>query len=455
MRQALGAMRNAADVAHGNYGAAVAANCADVGAGPVRVAIGEQGYASATEAFVSGNLLAARTCESLADRLQGYAGMAGDDATASEFAASYDEAASESLGALADLVGGLGSLGHLAEASLRNHLSADRGFRPRLHPQLGGPRRRCAYPRRRERRMLVATPPSALGADSSSLPGWASVVLDLLEGVIWPDADTDRLRAAAGTWRAAAVSVGLLTAHCDSAVLAFEAELSPEIPLAIATTMDLRGTVALLADQLVAIGTSCEAYADQVDAKRAEMLDLLRELGIELGVGAIVAGALSLLSGGLAAGAGTAAAGSRIAVASRDLKVIVDALRVLNGSTAARLRPVSITLRDSRAYLARLAAARRTAMTERGSAMLGRPYGRDGWLGTSDAGTHLNGTSGSRMRTCWSASFSDPTIRGASTFVYWQSAERAVADVLRRKIGRSSKTARRLAPDVEAGGNDG
>jgi hypothetical protein len=343
----------------------------------VRVAIRGEGYSSAVEAFVSGNLLAARLCESLCNRLPAYAGMAGDDSTATDFAASYDEAAAEAVSALAELVGGLGSLGHLAEASLANHLAAD------TESVLGAAYRPDAPHTRADDSvgLLVGTPPSSLGADPSSLPGWASVVLDFLEGVFWPDADTDRLRDAAASWRSAATSVSILTAHCNTALEGFEDELSPEIPLAVATTQDLRGRIDVVADQLAAIATSCEAYADQVDAKRAEMLDLLEELGIELGVGALVTGALSLLSGGLAAGAGTAAAGGRIAAVSRDLKVIVDALRVLNGSTSAGLRPVSATLRDSRSYLSRLVAARRAAMTERGSLRLGREYGFPrGWL---------------------------------------------------------------------------
>ncbi len=98
---------------------------ADVGAGPMRVEVLGSGYAGAVEALVSGNLLAADTCAALADRLQGYAGMAGDDSTAAEFAASYDEAAAEALAALADLVGAFGSLGHLAQASLANHHAAE------------------------------------------------------------------------------------------------------------------------------------------------------------------------------------------------------------------------------------------------------------------------------------------------------------------------------------------
>ncbi|GAW49854.1 MULTISPECIES: RNase A-like domain-containing protein [unclassified Nocardioides] len=400
----------------------------------MRVAIRGEGYSSAVEAFVSGNLLAARACETLCNRLPAYAGMAGDDATATDFAASYDEAAAEAVSALAGLVGGLGSLGHLAEASLANHLAAD------AESVVGAAYRPDAPPSRADDSvgLLVGTPPSSLGADSSSLPGWASVVLDFLEGVFWPDADTDRLRDAAASWRSAATSVSILTAHCRTALEGFEGELSPEIPLAVATTQDLRVRIDVVADQLATIATSCEAYADQVDAKRAEMLDLLEQLGIELGVGALVTGALSLLSGGLAAGAGTAAAGGRIAAVSRDLKVIVDALRVLNGSTSAGLRPVSATLRDSRSYLSRLVAARRTAMTERGSLRLGREYGFPRrWLRSHEhSGSHTRrdhiGRSDQQLRERLANESGPPA---ASTFRSEREAERAIEDAISRNRG--------------------
>ncbi|GAA4376325.1 RNase A-like domain-containing protein [Nocardioides caricicola] len=332
----------------------------------MRVAVLGQGYAGAVEAFVSGNLLAADACAALADRLAGCGGMAGDDATAGEFAASYDEAAAEALAALGDLVGAFGSLGRLAQASLTNHHGAEVAS--------GGSV--SSPPTRADDSvgMLVAVPPTSLGGDAASVPGPVAWVLDQIEGVVWPDADTDRLRSAAGSWRTAAGAVSLLTAHCDTALGDLADERSPEIPLAVATTEELRTRAASLSDQLAAIGLACEAYADQVDAKRDEMLDLLTDLSIELAATAVVGGALSVISGGLAAPAAGAVGSARLAWASRELKLIVDSLRLLTTGTAGTLRPVSLTLRDARAYFSRLRAARPLVRTERGSIRMGREH---------------------------------------------------------------------------------
>ena len=320
----------------------------------MRLAIEGTGYQSAVEAYVTGNLLAVDTCQSMSARLDGCAGMAGDDSAAADFAASYDEAAGAALEAIGELTFAFAALGHLTDASLRNLSWAD---------TVSGP------PTMADRSIGVrpATPPSALGADSSSLPGWANVVMDLLEGVFWPDADTDRLRSAGAAWRAAATSVGLLSAHCSTAVSALADEVSPEIPLAVAATEELRSRVDALADQLVAVGTACETYADHVDAKRAELLDLLHELAWELGIGAVVSGAVTFLTGGGAAGPAGAAGAARVAAASEEAGGILASLGALTRGTATTLRPVAGAVRDTRAYLSRLSAARRMEMTERGS----------------------------------------------------------------------------------------
>lgn len=392
----------------------------------MRVAVRGQGYAGAVEALVSGNLLAADACTALADRLQGYGAMAGDDATAEEFAASYDEAATEALSAFADLVGAFGSLGHLAQASLANHHAAE---------VASGGYAVSAPPTRADDSvgMLVATPPTSLGGDAASVPGPVAWVLDQIEGFVWPDADTERLRAAAGSWRTAAGSVSLLAAHCDTTLADLADELSPEIPLAVATTQDLRARVVSLSDQLDAIGGACDAYADQVDAKRDEMLDLLVQLSVELGATAIIGGGLSLISAGLAAPAAGAVGSARVAWAARELKVIVDSLRLLTSGTATTLRPVSATLRDTRAYLSRLRAARITARTERGSIRLGWGPGRKpGWLAAHErSGSHtLEKHVGKTSSDLRSRLQREPQRPAASSFYTQRNAEKAIERTL-------------------------
>jgi hypothetical protein len=94
-------------------------------------------------------------------------------------------------------------------------------------------------------------------------------------------------------------------------------------------------------------------------------MDLLHELAWELGIGAVASGILEAITGGGATPVVGAAGAARLAAASERAGGILASLAALSRGTAASLRPG--TVRDTRAYLARLAAARRMEMTERGS----------------------------------------------------------------------------------------
>ncbi|GAB3197255.1 hypothetical protein GCM10027062_08600 [Nocardioides hungaricus] len=405
----------------------------------MRLLVEGAGYRSAAEAFVEGNRQAARAAATLSGELSGYAGMAGDDASAAEFAAAYDPAAADAVGALGEAMAGFGALARLSDASLRNHAQAEQASTLRTPPS-----RQIPEPAPVTCPILdldYPDPPSALGGDTTGLPGWglpgwANAVLDLLESVAWPDADTDRLRAAATTWRTAAVAVGLLAGPCETALAELALEVSPEIPLAVATTRTLRDRLASLADQLSVLAESCEAYAVQVEATRAQMLDVLEDLAWELGIGAVISGGLTFFTGGAAAGPAGAAGAARLAAATTRLRSLLASLTATTRGTATTLRPASTALRDARAYLARLSAAR----TERGSASFGSFFNRSrrepGWLSRHEIGRrgHTVEKHVGRSRAQLAQRFVDePGRRLSSSFFDQATAERAIERVLRQR----------------------
>ncbi len=346
----------------------------------MRLAVSELGYSSAAESLVSGNELAAQTATRLAGRLRGYGGMAGDDSTATDFAASYDAGAGASIEALESMVGAFGALGHMVEASLSNHAHADaRSTLPGWARPVGGP------PTVADRAVgvLLAPPPSSLGADSGAPGGAVGMVLDVLQDVFWPNADTDRVRAAGGAWTAAGEAVGLLSAHCDSALGALDGERSPEIPVAVAVIRDVRGRVEDLAAQLDALGSACHEYAAHVETKRSELLSLLEDLAVEIGVTAVLGGLGTLLTGGAAAGAAGGVGAARLAAAGTRARGILDSLRVLTGGTALGVRPVAATAGEIGVRTERINAARVMLMeaSERTTGLVHRAgMWRPGWL---------------------------------------------------------------------------
>ena len=399
----------------------------------MRLAVSEQGYASAVESLVSGNELAAQTATRLAGRLRGYGGMAGDDSTATDFAASYDAGAGASIEALESMVGAFGALGRMVEASLSNHARADaRSTLPGWARPLVGP------PTAADRAVgvLLAAPPSSLGADSGGPGGAAGMVLDVLQDVFWPNADTDRVRAAGGAWTAAGDAVGLLSAHCASALAALHGERSPEIPVAIAVIRDVRTRVEELAAQFDALGSACFDYADHVDAKRSELRSLLEDLAFEIGITAVLGGLGTLFTGGAAAGAAGGVGAARLAAAGTRARGILDSLRVLAGGTALGVRPVAVTAGEIGVRTERINAAR-VMLTEPGPMTSRSMRQRPGWLprhehsGSHALRDHVSQTNRQLL--------GQIEVRGkptASTFTDQVSAEATLSNLIEAHQGR-------------------
>ncbi|GAA4737052.1 hypothetical protein GCM10023350_21250 [Nocardioides endophyticus] len=399
----------------------------------MRLAVSEQGYSSAVESLVSGNKLAAQTATRLAGRLWGYGGMAGDDSTATDFATSYDDGAGASIEALESMVGAFGALGKLVEASLSNHAHADaRSTLPGWARSVVGPPTVADH----AVGVLLAPPPSSLGSDSGGPGGAAGLVLDVLQDVFWPSADTGRLRAAADAWTTAGVAVGLLSAHCDSALAALDGERSPEVPVAVAVIRDVRSRVVDLAAQLDALGAACSEYAEHVDTKRSELLSLLEDLARELALGAIIAGGISIVSGGAAAGAAGGLGAARLAAASSKARGILDSLRVLAGGTALGVRPVAVTAGEIGARTERINAARVMLMEASGQGVArGYQLGklRPGWLPAHEKFGHTMERHVGRSVEYLRGRLRDqPRLKAASTFRNQKEAETAIERTLRR-----------------------
>ena len=307
--------------------------------------------------FERGNQAAARAYQDLTRRLAGSGAMAGDAAIAEEFASAYDEAARAALAAIGDLVDAFATCGRLTAASLANHGEAEnRSVLSGRTVFSGG----CVsgYVA-----VLPCSLPASLGGDRSGLPGWATWILDQVEGFVWPDADTARLRAASATWRDVAGQAASLTGYCSSAVAAFSLLRSPELPLAIEVTEALSARCEAVAGQCEVLARACSDYADHVEEQRAAILDLVHDLlrdaviieGIGLLLGAVTVGTT-------AAGA-TALNAARIAAAAPRLLRIIATLRSLATTCAAPLRLAAGALRDVRLELSVFRHARITVVS--------------------------------------------------------------------------------------------
>ncbi|NYD43265.1 RNase A-like domain-containing protein [Nocardioides panaciterrulae] len=390
------------------------------------------GYRTASTALTEANQLTALAHTRLVATLAGCGGMAGDDSTSLDFAAAYDAAAAEAVGSLADLVASYAGLGRLTHATLANHARAN------ARAVIGGA---TVYdgdrlPDHGYVSVLPGTPPPARGATAlPALPAQVDWILDHLQGFAWPTADAARLRRAAAAWRSAATALADPIGCCDSAARGLWLERSPEVPLALGATARLRAHTEDVASALTALATSCETYADAVEAKHAEILDLAGWVLEQVVEGVVISVALGFLTGGAGTAAGLAAVAARVAAESPRFAALLEALRVLAEGCATTVRAARDALSTTRLNLVKFreaAVARSLAQGERGEMRLWWTRGR-GWLQQhEDAGGHLLARHVARKDEQLVERLSrEPKLRFASTFPDQDTAERVVARVLR------------------------
>jgi len=196
---------------------------------------------------------AALVHSTLSRRLASCGSMAGDASIAADFASAYDDAAAAALAAVGDLVDAFSACGRLTSATLTNHGHAEN------HSLISG------------RTVFTDTPcvagyvavlpcslPSSLGGDMAGIPGWASWILDRVEGFVWPDADVPRLREAASAWRDASHQVADLPSYCTTAIRSFSLLRAPELPIAIEVTSSLAARCESVAEQCAVLAQACD-----------------------------------------------------------------------------------------------------------------------------------------------------------------------------------------------------
>lgn len=388
----------------------------------MRIAVETGGFTSAADACRTGNQIAALLCESLAGKLGGYAGMAGDDATSAEFATSYDEGAREALDTLAELTHAFIGFGRLLTASAANHRDAEAASAA-VAAYSGGSLDEDDYVR-----VSPAAPPSCRGDNPVSLGTVEMWILDHVEGFVWPGADVDLLLDAATTWRRAGVAVADLDAHCDIAATFLEHQFSPEIPLALAALAELKSLVGDTAEALVATGTACEEYADAVRETHDRTRALLAEIGKMVVEGAAISIIVGGITGGLGAGAAGSAALARISAQAPRFHALLVGLRATGTAAASRLRGVREGLHVVRDRVGRFARVR--VRDERGEMRL--PGGwRTSLPGQDAVGGHIVTKHVGKSTSELMERARSEGMDFASTFASVADAERVIAQALR------------------------
>lgn len=242
----------------------------------MRVDVDTGYYRSAMDTFYDSNHVLTDAISTMSSALQGCAAMAGHDTGGQAWAASYDSVATDMVKAGADLGGSMGEVANLLNASLVNHEGADHGAR--VHgPPVGGADTGDPDPSHSTEHLFPAGLPSASGGAGGEPNGWNWLV-EHLEGYLWPDADTDKMRSAGSAWQKGSESLTSIAWSVDYARIDLESQRSPEIGAATSACNELRQHCDDLATAYHDVGRACTDYAKQVDEHHDEIIGVCKEL---------------------------------------------------------------------------------------------------------------------------------------------------------------------------------
>lgn len=207
---------------------------------------------------------------SLAVALSGCAGMAGDDPAGAELGHSYDGSAAGLLAAMVNTRNALCNLGVGVRMSAHNYSLAE------TRSDVGGQADPLPLPPSVQP-MAVGSPPSSVGTGDGAPPGWGWVAPFI--GMIWPTADTAKLRSAANAWS----DTGTKFAHAEIAetagpMAAIRAQQIPEGPAIDSAFAAAHSSATSVVLQCQTIASRLNSYAAKVDRVHVAILDLLARI---------------------------------------------------------------------------------------------------------------------------------------------------------------------------------
>ena len=202
--------------------------------------------------------------------LLGCAGMAGDDPAGARLGRSYDGSATKLIEAMAATRDGLCSLGTGLRMSAHNYSLAE------ANSDVGRQSNPLPAPPTIEH-LLVGAPSSSVGAGDNAPPGWGWVSPFI--GMIWPTADSAKLRTAAGAWATTGTKFALAEIEGTArAIGAVRAQQMPEGAAVDAAFSDAYDSTTSIAQQCQTIAAQLTGYAAKVDKVHAAILDLLARI---------------------------------------------------------------------------------------------------------------------------------------------------------------------------------
>ncbi|UXA07806.1 NAD(+)--arginine ADP-ribosyltransferase Mav [Mycobacterium sp. SMC-2] len=207
----------------------------------------------------------------LAAALSGSAGMAGDDPVGAALGHSYDGSAAKLIQAMVYTRNGICSIGDGVRMSAHNYAVAE------ALSDVTGQAAGLSTPHVTAPMTVGGKPPSAVGAGSGAQAGWGWVAPYI--GMIWPNGDSAKLRAAATAWATAGANfMAAETAAGGATMAAIGGQQIPEGAAINKALADASEATINLARQCQTIAAQLNSYAAKIDRVHAAILDLLSRI---------------------------------------------------------------------------------------------------------------------------------------------------------------------------------
>ncbi|MGE2813801.1 NAD(+)--arginine ADP-ribosyltransferase, partial [Mycobacterium heidelbergense] len=202
--------------------------------------------------------------------LSGCAGMAGEDPAGAALGRSYDGSAAKLVQAMVVTRNGLCGLGVGVRMSAHNYSLAEAQSdisghgSPLPAPRPTGP-------------ISAGSPPSSVGTGDGAPAGWGWVAPFI--GMIWPSADSGKLRAAAAAWSAAGTQFAVAEILGTGGPMgAIRGQQIPEGPAIDRAFTEAYSSTTGIVQQSQKIAAQLSNYAAKVDQVHAAILDLLARI---------------------------------------------------------------------------------------------------------------------------------------------------------------------------------
>lgn len=331
------------------------------------VSVDSTGYVDAISELAGANRAVIDAVSTLLGTLDSSGSMAGSDTGGEEWARQYDPAAAQLVKAGCSMGDALANMANLLNGSLANHAGADHAamIYPGEPPSASGD----TNPDHGTESLYASAPPSAAGGIGGE-PSWWHWIASHLGGLLWPDADTGRLRAAGAAWTTAGTAISNQQYNVDAADSALDAITSPEMDDVHSACQQIAKHLSTLGTMFTTVGKACTDYAGYVDQKHQEIENQLSSfiewtIGIE--AGSAILGAFTF---GIGEAAGQIAEAGEVANAADKVIVILNELIELARTVKTAISTAVESLGDLLVNLGKFVNARLVTAFEKAAATI-------------------------------------------------------------------------------------